>query len=184
MKKLLLVGTLALLVVGLVVTVAVARNGNGNGGKHLSAKLEGFSETPAVSTAAHGRFKAKIRGSSIEYTLTYRDLEAPVRFAHIHLGQEDVAGGVAAFLCGGGGKPACPQSGTVTGTINASDVVGPADQGIAAGEIGELIRAIKHGVTYANVHSDKFPAGEIRGQIEHEDDDDDDDHRGRGNDDD
>jgi hypothetical protein len=72
---------------------------------------------------------------------------------------------VAAFLCGGGGKPACPQSGTVTGTIVPADVVGPATQGIAAGEFGELVAAIRAGRTYANVHSSKFPAGEVRGQI-------------------
>jgi hypothetical protein len=88
-----------------------------------------------------------------------------VQFAHIHFGQPGVEGGVAAFLCGGGSKPACPPSGDVTGTIVASDVVGPADQGIAAGEIDELIAAMKHGVTYVNVHTDAYPDGEIRGQI-------------------
>jgi hypothetical protein len=43
--------------------------------------------------------------------------------------------------------------------------VGPAGQGIAAGEFDELVRAIKAGVTYANVHSEMFPGGEIRGQL-------------------
>jgi hypothetical protein len=88
-------------------------------------------------------------------------------FAHIHFGQKNVSGGVAAFLCGGGSKPAaCPaREGTVTGTIVAADVVGPSNQGIAAGEFAELVRAIRAGKTYANVHSSKFPGGEIRGQI-------------------
>jgi hypothetical protein len=43
--------------------------------------------------------------------------------------------------------------------------VGPAAQGIAAGEFAELVRAIKAGATYVNVHSSLFPTGEIRGQI-------------------
>ena len=55
----------------------------------------------------------------------------------------------------------------MTGTLTAANVVGPAGQGIAAGEFGELIRAIRAGKTYANVHSTKFPGGEIRRQIEH-----------------
>ena len=53
----------------------------------------------------------------------------------------------------------------MTGTILPSDVVGPAGQGIAAGEFAELVRAIRNGATYANVHSEMFPGGEIRGNI-------------------
>ena len=72
-----------------------------------------------------------------------------------------------AFLCGGGGKPACPATGgTVTGAIRAADGIGPAGQGIAAGEFAELVRAMRAGKTYANVHtSPTYAGGEIRGQI-------------------
>ena len=100
-------------------------------------------------------------------------------FAHIHFAQEGVNGGVAAFLCGGDGKPDCPQgSGTVTGTITAENVEAIAAQGLAANDIEALIRALKAGYTYANVHSQDFGSGEIRGQIG--DDDDDHHHGGRG----
>jgi hypothetical protein len=62
--------------------------------------------------------------------------------------------------------PTCPApGGTVTGTITPVEVVGPAGQGIAAGEFEELVAAIRAGRAYANVHSSKFPGGEIRGQI-------------------
>jgi hypothetical protein len=179
MKKLLLAGSLALLVVGLVVTVAVARNGNGN--KHLSAELEGFQEVPSISSPAEGDIELKLNGSSIQYRLEYSGFGTGTppnnaTASHIHLGQEGVNGGIAAFLCGGGGKPACPQSsGTVTGTITGADVRDlEATQGLKAGDIAALIRAIKAGYTYANVHSVKFIGGEIRGQIG----DDDDDHHG------
>jgi hypothetical protein len=40
-----------------------------------------------------------------------------------------------------------------------------AAQGIAAGEFGELVAALRAGRAYANVHTTKFPPGEIRGQI-------------------
>ena len=184
MRKLWLgAGIVALVLAFGVATVATAggdrkgRGGDRHDGKQgLRAKLKGASEVPAISTVARGKFRADIRGEEIHYTLSYSGLEGPVRFAHIHFAQEDVNGAVVAFLCGGGGKPACPQSGEVTGVITPADVMattGPPDQGIAAGEFGEFVTAIKRELTYVNVHSDKFPGGEIRGQIEGGDEDDD-----------
>lgn len=137
----------------------------------VKAQLQGFNEVPAISSSGFGEFTAKLRGEdAIDFELTYVDLEAPALFAHIHLGQRNVNGGVSVFLCGGGGRPACPTiSGSVSGTIIAADVIGPAGQGIAPGEFSELMAAIRSGVTYANVHTTKHPGGEIRGQIHDED---------------
>ena len=45
-------------------------------------------------------------------------------------------------------------------------MVGPTGQGIAPGEYAELLRAIRAGATYANVHTSKYPAGEIRAQLD------------------
>jgi len=45
------------------------------------------------------------------------------------------------------------------------DVVGPANQGIAAGQVGSVIDAIRAGAAYGNVHSTMFPSGETRGQL-------------------
>jgi CHRD domain len=71
-----------------------------------------------------------------------------------------------AFLCGGGGKPACPAAGgTVSGTIVAADVLALPTQGLAAGDLAAFLRAMRAGVTYVNVHSMTFAAGEIRGQL-------------------
>ena len=164
-----LAGGLAMLLAAIGVGAAVA----GDGGSSARAKLKGYEEVPSVSTVASGKFKAEIDRSAqiIEYELSYRDLEANALFAHIHLGQRTANGGVSVFLCGGGDKPPCPPTaGTVEGTIDPADVIGPASQGIAPGEFDELVRAIRAGVTYANVHSSKFPGGEIRGQIKGDDD--------------
>ena len=48
--------------------------------------------------------------------------------------------------------------GTVTGEIDAADVIGPAGQGIAAGAFNEILAAMRAGDAYANVHSTKCPA--------------------------
>jgi hypothetical protein len=149
-----------------VATTAIADNGN-----NAKADLDGYQElSPAssISTLGNGEFKAKIRSQEIRFTLSYRDLEGGnVLFAHIHFGQLHTNGGISAFLCGGGGKDPCPPSpATVTGTIEPSDVIGPTAQGIAPTEFDELVRAMRAGATYANVHTATFPNGEIRGQID------------------
>lgn len=58
------------------------------------------------------------------------------------------------------------------GNLTFANLVGPAAQGIdgtpetrTPAEFAEILKAIRAGLTYANVHSTKFPAGEIRGQI-------------------
>jgi hypothetical protein len=135
----------------------------------LKADLEGFEEVPAISSTGTGDLRLKIASddSSFDFELGYEGLEGTTTSAaHIHLGQKGVIGGVSVFLCGGGGRPPCtPTSGTFTGTVTAANVLGPAVQGIAAGEFTELLHALREGATYVNVHTDKHPGGEIRGQI-------------------
>jgi hypothetical protein len=53
----------------------------------------------------------------------------------------------------------------VTSTVTALNLIGPAGQGVSAGEFAEALAAIRHRFAYANVHSAKIPGGEIRGQI-------------------
>lgn len=66
----------------------------------------------------------------------------------------------------------CPADpGVIEGVITAADVVGPILQGIEAGAFSELLAAIRAGKTYVNIHSSKWPAGEIRSQISHDESD-------------
>ena len=61
--------------------------------------------------------------------------------------------------------PFCPAKGTVNGTVTPGEVLEVTGQGIATGEFEELVRALRAGAAYANVHSSLFGPGEIRGQI-------------------
>lgn len=138
---------------------------NDNG--QFRATISGFQETPTLFSSGSGTFTATLSddGTSLTYTLSYTGLIG-ASAAHIHLGAPGIAGGVSAFLCGGGGKDACPESsGTVTGTITAANVIGPAGQGIAAGNFAGLIASMRAGVTYVNIHTTAHPGGEIRGAI-------------------
>ena len=146
------------------------------GFKKISEILTGYEETPsAVSTTGNGTFNARISNdeSRVDWTLTYNDLEGAVQQSHIHFGQKGVVGPISVFLCtnlgnGPAGTQPCPAPpATISGTIMASDVTNLANErGISAGELGELIAAIRAEATYVNVHSTRWPGGEIRSQID------------------
>ncbi|MBJ7600882.1 MAG: CHRD domain-containing protein [Candidatus Nephthysia bennettiae] len=162
MKRLLMIVPLALLALWALSGSTLADDGSNT----TRARLSGFQEVPPKLTDGHGTLALRLHSGSIDYTLTYSGLTSTPLFAHIHFAQRGVNGGVVAFLCGGGGKPVCPApGGTVTGTITAANVVAVADQNVTAGDFPGLLRIVRSGDAYANVHSTNFPAGEIRGQI-------------------
>jgi hypothetical protein len=160
--------SLSLMLLCLLASVAQAQNN-----RKLSATLIGFEEVPALSSTGQGTFSMTIDPDEMgfSYRLTYSGLTGTVLQSHIHLGQKGVNGGIMIFFCtnlGNGpvGTQNCPQSGTITGQVSAADVIGgAAAQGIAPGEFAEVLRAIRAGVAYVNVHSNIFPGGEIRGQV-------------------
>jgi CHRD domain len=159
--------------------------------RSLRARLTGFEEPPSISSTGRGTFRATISKdeNSISYELRFSDLEGLVTQSHIHIAQRGVNGGISMWLCQTARNPgptttipfcnANPDAneGVVTGTLTAADVIGPNagtnPQGIAPGEFDEVLRAIRAGVAYANVHSTRNGPGEIRGQIQSDGRDDD-----------
>jgi hypothetical protein len=168
------VAALAVGAVALGVAAFALAGGSGVTFKHLEGNLTGYEEVPSVSSVASAEFTAELNDAETEitYSLSYRDLEAPPTQSHIHFGQRAVNGGISVFLCANPpivpppGTQACPPApATITGTLTAASVIGPTGQGIAAAEWEELLRAIDAGKTYANLHSTKFPGGEVRAQL-------------------
>jgi hypothetical protein len=139
----------------------------------VRADLVGFQEVPSLSTTGHGTFRALVdtKANTITFRLTYDALEGTVTQSHVHFGQKSVSGGVSFFLCsnlgnGPAGTQACPAPpAEVTGVITPELVIGPAGQGIEAAAFAEIVAAMKDDTAYANVHSTKWPGGEIRGQL-------------------
>jgi len=177
------IATLAVGAAALGIAAFALAGGSGAGFNHLTATMSGYQEVPAISSTGTADFTADVSkdGSSISWQLSYSGLEGAVQQSHIHFGQRSVNGGISVFLCtnlGNGpvGMQACPQSGTISGTITAADVspaipatAGARAQGIDTGEYDELVRAIGAGKAYANLHTVKWPGGEIRAQLNEDD---------------
>lgn len=143
----------------------------------------------AIFSTGDGRLTLKIdkQRREIAYELTYAFPDAGatpivgaqfVNQAHLHFGQKHTTGGINVWLCQSADNPApaavaadtptCPSpSGTVTGTITPAKVLALTAQGFPAGEDGfdALLEALRHDAIYGNVHTDKSPGGEIRGQL-------------------
>jgi hypothetical protein len=158
--------------------------------RRLAADLKGLREVPVVATSGRGSFRAVINSdeTEISYRLDYSGLEGTVTQAHIHVGEHHTNGGISVWLCGTTGIPAPPgtpgPAGTPTcgdpggpdaeaeGVITPASIVGPASQGIGAPppadpatEFAQLVKMLRSGLAYVNVHSTMSTAGEIRGQI-------------------
>jgi hypothetical protein len=169
-KLALVIATVGVLGVGAVAVASDNSNSNSN-----EEALTGFQEVPALSTTGVGEFHASLNdaGDEIRYRLSFSGLETPATQAHIHFENRTNNGAIVVFLCsnvgnGPAGTQACPAAGgTISGTIRPADIgAGAADQGLAAGEFQEFVRAMRAGATYVNVHTTGHPLGEIRAQLD------------------
>ena len=168
--------------------IAAADNDKDRNRPMLVVHLNGFREVPVVLTTGTGKFTATMDSATgdIDYELSYSGLQGKVTQSHIHIGPPQNTGGIAIWLCQTTTNPApvtvpatvvptCPESGSVTGTITAAHVVGPVPQLVTAGQLDEVLAAIRAGLAYVNVHSGPnatsvppspgVPGGEIRGQL-------------------
>jgi CHRD domain-containing protein len=150
-------------------------------GETIKVHLVGYQETPlTINTTGSGDFTARIHsdGTAIDYELTYRDLSSTVLQSHIHFGRPAITGGIVLFLCTNlGNAPAtvpvpqaCPETNpaTITGTLTAANVIPLTNgQAIDSGAAGfaEMLKAIRAGAAYVNVHTANHPSGEIRARL-------------------
>lgn len=158
--------------------------------EHFQATFSGFqelgaqnAETGAILSEGTATVDLDLNraAQTLTFKLTFSGLGSPITQSHIHFGKVHVAGGVIVFFCAAAGVTAPPgtpscsgTSGTVTGTITGANVIGPATQNIPAGSFDGLEDALESNTAYGNIHTMKFPAGEIRGQIHSGNRDDDD----------
>ncbi len=112
----------------------------------FAATLNGASETPANSSAGKGTASVALDTDSkhIDWTITYSGLSGAATAAHFHgPAAVGVAAGVVVPITGGLASP-------IKGSAELDD-----------GQIGDL----RGGLWYINIHTAKYPKGEIRGQL-------------------
>jgi hypothetical protein len=136
-----LVGVVAMLVTAAGVSAAPA------------IPLNPGQETGDVDSDAHGFFTYTIEGDTLCYTLEVEDLTTQPVGAHIHIGARRENGGIVVALI----TPP-DETSTVSECITAA-----AGGNLTRGEL-EAIEANPRAY-YVNVHTTRYPGGEIRGQL-------------------
>ena len=116
-------------------------------GATLTATMVGANETPPVKSTGTGTAKitVDVTHNQVCWNLSVQKLQGTVTQTHIHRGPAGKAGPIVLYLS--------PPTG---GSSHGCKAVGP-----------PLARGIvKHpDAYYVNVHTSKFPDGEIRGQL-------------------
>jgi hypothetical protein len=113
----------------------------------FKAALTAAQVTPhpkGTKPGASGTFKATLAGTTLKWTLTYKNLTGPANAAHIHLGARGKNGMALVALC-------APCKSPVSGTANS----------VTDDEAALMMKA----GAYVNVHTDKNAEGEIRGEL-------------------
>ena len=133
------------------------------GVNRFHATLEGRNEVPATSSGAAGDATFRVRADgSVDYTLDVEQI-SDVRAAHIHLGAAGQNGPVVVTLFDRPeGVSAFDRTRLASGRISAAQIV--ARTGFSGTPV-ELLQRMRQGRAYVNVHTTRFPGGEVRGEV-------------------
>jgi hypothetical protein len=117
------------------------------GATEFHATLDGAQEVPPVPTPGTGdaTFSLDDQTNQMSYTINYQNLLAPTTASHLHRAPIGVNGPVVYGLAG----PGFPSGHQGVVAINPADIPELMNLGF-----------------YINIHTQQFPAGEIRGQVE------------------
>jgi hypothetical protein len=142
------IGVVAVIALAFAGLAFAASQGDSYG---VSASLKASSEVPKPSGVPAGA-TGKFTGAAVElandkaritWKLTFSHLSGQAIAAHIHIGKAGKAGPVALALCG-----PCRSGQKGKGTLTHAQLA-----------------KLEAGSAYVNVHTQKNPGGEIRGQV-------------------
>jgi glucose/arabinose dehydrogenase len=134
------------------------------GGTRFTASLSGAEEVPANDSAATGRATFALDSArGLAYELRVGNIKKATQ-AHIHLGARGQNGPIVAFLFGfvPEGIDVDEERVIAQGRLDDDDVIA---RDRFDGTVAELVKRLRQGRAYVNVHTVALPAGEIRGQV-------------------
>jgi hypothetical protein len=134
-------------------------------GQVFTAELSGENEVPATESNATGvadfQLSAGDDGQEIGYSVNLTGFD-DIAAAHIHSGSEGDNGPIVVTLSDGAEAEDDSDEIQLTGDITAANLEGPLEDS----EIADLVDSMNNGSTYVNVHTELYPDGAIRGQID------------------
>lgn len=143
--------------IAVILTCAALACGDSNApeSENFVATLRGSNERPnPVATAATGSAQITLTGRTVSYAVNFTGLSGNPLAAHIHGPADDnTAAGVVVPL---ENLPASTE-GTIAGSFTATT-----DPQVS---FDSLLVLMRKSLAYVNIHTETYPAGEIRGQI-------------------
>ena len=124
----------------------------------FEAELDPDQEVGEVVSDGEGEAQFTVRRNRVRFRLEWEDLTSKVIFAHIHCGVPGENRPVGVTLLHETKRP----DGRVRGSFSGPD----AENDCGWDSLGDVLGAMASGKAYVNVHTQNFPGGEIRGQIE------------------
>ena len=133
-------------VIGLAMAAALSGAGARAEVVHFTARLDGAQETPPRATSGKGTADVTLDTASrqLTWTISYSGLSGPATAAHFH----------------GPAGPGASADAVVPITGNLSSPI-KGSASLSNAQIGDL----RGGLWYVNIHTAKYPPGEIRGQV-------------------
>jgi CHRD domain len=178
---LLLLATLGILAALPHVAAANSQSQNDEGAHHeadhktlavFQIRLTGDQQSPPVTTNAFGFAEVRLfengTSSAIEFRVIVCNI-ANVTHSHIHVGAVGANGNIVVHFFD---QPTNPVSSPDGCTTLAHGIRGPSDlmpdPTAGVNTWADFVHALTTGNAYVNVHTTAHPAGEIRGQLVHE----------------
>lgn len=140
----------------------------------FTAQLSAANELPTAAgpVVSKGRglavFHLSDDGASLHYKLIVANI-ANVTQSHIHCGPAGVNGSVVVFLFGLVPTGVNVNGVLAEGDITAANIIARPESASCSGGLqtfDDLLRHIREGSAYVNVHTLAYPGGEIRGQLD------------------